>query len=574
MAEACDWSITKIPGCWTIDVEIMKIGKWKLWGRKKKSEREPGRDLSQHASFPTGGSSYGHRRYNPLITIHYDGEKNPGELGVIKRYIPEYRALRYRAWQAYMESDVIQAAVETYASWVIGSGLKPQISPVSEILENRGIGIDNLAFSAQAERQFNMWLNSRTSTYNNESSLAFKMQETFKNNFLSGDTLVVLLVNEGRLSVQCIDAEKLYSPILGGEVSAAKRRGNKLVHGVEIDPQGKHVAYYVWEDNEHRRIEAFSRETGMRMAYLVYGGKYKYDNVRGIPRISSILEAAKKLDRYKEAAVGGAEERAKIAYFIEHRQGSNEENPMIDNVRSGLPLNREIDGAPNDPIDEGIKLQQKITSTTGKSAFNMPLESTIKAMESEMELGFRDFFMSNLQPLYAAVGIPIEVALKKFDNNFSSSRASLKMWEHNIKSERNDFSFHFLGPIYQLWLLLEDIRGDISAPGLFNAMAVTNDMTLIEAYTKIRFNGPSVPHVDPMKEVKAEREKLGPKGRDVPLTTPQEAIKNLGGEDIDMVKEAFEREIEGFEVTEAMPEANDTPEEDEDNEEPELSIAN
>lgn len=553
----------------------MKLGRWRIFGRKKKAtEREPGLDLSTEATFPTGGSSYGHRHYRPIVTLSYDGEKNPGELGIIKRYIPDYRALRHRAWQAYMESDIIQSVVDSYLNWVIGAGLKPQVTPVKEILDEKNIEIEPDEFSKQVERQFNLWFNSKSSTYNGETSLSQKIHEIEKNVFLAGDTLIVLLVENGRLQVQCIDGEKVTSPILGGEVTAAKNRGNKLIHGVEVDQQGRHVAYYVWDGKEHKRIEAFSQDTGLRMAYLVYGTRYKYDNVRGIPRISAILEAAKKIDRYKEAAVGGAEERAKIAYFIEHRVGSTGENPLRDNVRSGLPLNRRIDGAQNDPIDDGVKLQQKITSTTGKSAFNLPLEATIKSMDSEMEIGFKDFFHTNLEPLYASIGIPIEVGLKKFENNFSSSRASLKMWENTMKVERESLAFHLLNPIYKMWLILEDIRGDINAPGLFNALVVTMDETLVEAYTKIKFNGPAVPHVDPVKEVKAEREKLGPKGKDVPLTTPQESAKNLGGGDIDIIKEGFEREIEGFEVAEPIIEEEEPETPEEETEESGLSIAN
>lgn len=518
--------------------------------RKKTVEREPGRNLSQEASFPTGGSSYGHRHYRPIVTLTYDGEKNPGELGVIKRYIPDYRALRLRSWQAYAESDIVQAVIESYVDWVIGEGLTPQVKPQQEILEQRGISL-NEDFAAEVEMNFKLFLNSRTSVYNQETNLMNKMREAMRNAKISGDTLVVLNVDEDNgLSVRCYDGEHILAPILGGEQTAAKNRGNKIIHGVEVDPGGKHIAYYLWDGKENKRIPAFDPVTGMRIAWLVYGHKLRYDHVRGVPLIMAVLESVKKLDRYKEAMVGGAEERAKIAYQIVHQEGSNEENPLVDNVRSSLPLNRRIDGAANDPIDDGIKLQQKIASTVGKSVFNMPLQSELKALESEVEFSFKDFFTTNVMALTAAVGVPIEVVLKKFEDSFSSSRAALKMWEHKMKIERSDFSFHFNHQIYQMWLVLADIRGDINAPGLFRSVAIEKDTMLFEAYTKIKFNGPTVPHVDPMKEVKAEREKLGPKGVNVPLTTPQEAATNLGGGDIDLIKEGFEKQTEGFEPPE------------------------
>lgn len=535
--------------------------KFNLFSRKKSVEREPGTSLSQpmQASFPTGGSSYGHRQYTPIVTIRHDGEKNPGELGVIKRYLPDYRGLRLRSQQAYVESDVVQAIIESYIDWVIGEGLVPQVKPDDEILRDKGVSINVQEFAQQVERNFKLFLNSRSSIFNEETNLSLKMREVMRNALVGGDTLVVMNVDESNdLSIRCYDGEHVYTPILGREQSSARARGNKIIHGVEVDVNQKHVAYYIYDGKDSKRIPAIDPVTGMRIAYLVYGRKLKYDHVRGVPLIMAILESVKKLDRYKEAMVSGSEERAKIAYQIVHRQGSTEENPLADNVRSALPLNRRIDGASRDPIDDGIKLEQKVASTVGRSVFNMPLESELKALVSDVEFSFKDFFSTNLLPLCAAVGIPVEVAMKKFENNFSSSRASLKMWEHTMKISRTDFSFHFNHLIYQMWLVLADIKGEINAPGLFQAIAMDKDRMLFEAYTKIKFNGPTVPHVDPMKEVKAEREKLGPLAKNVPLTTPQEAATTLGGGDIDMIKEGFEQQSEGFETADPEPSDGNT----------------
>lgn len=541
-----------------------------LFKRKKKPIERPAEDVQQNApvdspystssshymeasSFPTGGSSYGSRQYTPVVSIRYDGEKTPGELGVIKRYYPDYRALRLRSYQAYAESDIVQAVVESHIDWVVGKGLRPQISPDRETLEEKGVGIDVEQFSRQVERQYKLYINSRKSIYDEETNLSLKMREVLRQTLLGGDSLVVLNVDEfNNLSVKCYDGEYVYSPMLGGEQQDARRRGNELSYGVEMEPSGKHVAYYLWDGTQHRRVLAYDPNTGMRMAYLVYSRKLRYDNTRGIPLIMAILESVKKMDRYKESMLAGAEERAKIAYQIVHREGSTEENPVIDSIRSALPLNERIDGAPNDRFNDGIKLQNKIASTTGRSVFNMPLESELKSLVSDVEFSFKDFFETNLLPLCAAVGTPVEVAMKKFENNFSSSRGALQMWGHSMNISRYDFSFHFNEPIYKTWLMLADIKGDINAPGLFESIAINNDFILYEAYTKIAFIGPAVPHVDPVKEAKAEREKLGPLGKNIPLTTPQEAATNLGGGDIDVIKENFEQQSEGFEVPEPV----------------------
>ncbi len=64
-----------------------------------------------------------------------------------------------------------------------------------------------------------------------------------------------------------------------------------------------------------------------------------------------------------------------------------------------------------------------------------------------------------------------------------------------------------------------------------------------ESYEKMRMTGPHFPHIDPLKEVKAEREKLGALGKNIPLTTAELATEALGGGDSDSNIEQFSDEV-------------------------------
>ena len=70
------------------------------------------------------------------------------------------------------------------------------------------------------------------------------------------------------------------------------------------------------------------------------------------------------------------------------------------------------------------------------------------------------------------------------------------------------------------------LQNNIKLPGLVNAIQ-SNNFYVVEAYKNSRFIGTSVPHIDPVKEVKAERLKLGDQGRNLPLTTAEQATENL-----------------------------------------------
>jgi len=506
----------------------------------------------QAGVFSTGGFDNSGFNDQHLFTFSYTGEKNPGEMGAIKRYRINYRALRARSWQAFLDSDAAQAVMKKFTSWIIGGGLKIQANPVTGILADNGITVPD-GMIKQIEDRFRLYSDSKTASFDNQMTLHQLAFEAEKNTTVAGDVLAIMRVEKGRLTTQLVDGDHVFTPMIGSkELLVAKNNGNRIKHGVELDKNNRHVAYFVrLSDGTFERVVA-SDPRGRQQAFLIYGTRYRLDNVRGIPLMSAGLEVIKKLDRYKEAAVGGAEERAKIALFIEHDMGGTGENPFTKNIRSSLNLNKDIPGANADVSQHGQKAAELIAATTQKQAFNLPPGATIKAPSSDMELGFNEFFMTNFQVFCAAVEIPIEVALSKYDSNFSASRAALKEWEHTIFTKRKDFVIGFYEEIYRRWFLLENQRGDIEAPGLFESFR--RDRMLFEAYTKARFIGANVPHIDPLKEVKAVRAKLGALGKDIPLTTADQATEELSEGDFDSNMIIFSEELKTKETLIPTPE--------------------
>jgi len=123
---------------------------------------------------------------------------------------------------------------------------------------------------------------------------------------------------------------------------------------------------------------------------------------------------------------------------------------------------------------------------------------------------------------YASLGIPYEVALLVFQNNFSASRASLKMFEMILKYLRKHVIIDgFYQIVYKQFFELECLKGDIDAPGF---LALQNDDGFLDnAYTKAKFIGAQIPHIDETKEVNAVLSKL--KGG---LTSFEQALESLG----------------------------------------------
>ncbi len=480
-------------------------------------------------------------RYNPIVSISYDGEKNPGAIGTIKRFILDHPALRERAWQSYLESEISQTVIKRFITWIIGSGLRLQSEPMESQLN--GVEIDREVFTNAVEDRFKLFAGSLMSTQNQQTNLHSQAAECLKNAILAGDCLCILRVRSGRVTSELVDGSQVQTPILDAKLMRdADRRGNIIRDGIELNDRQEHVAYYVRSSfREYQRIRAKGERTGTRMAFLVVGLRYRIKNVRGIPLISAVMELLSKLERYRESTVGSAEERQKIPYFIEHGQSSTGENPLRKTIANSIGLNRALQN--DDSTVEARKSANLIAATTDKQVFNLPVDTTIKHLGVGPEANFKDFYIPNVNMVCAAIEIPPEVALSKYDSNFSSSRAALKDWEHTAFTKRENFAFQFYKPIYQLWLEVEAANGLINAPGFLEARR-RRDWMFIEALLYCRFTGVGVPHIDPLKEVLAERQKLGPLGANAPLTTIERSTEVLNSGDFNSNIEKFSDEVQ------------------------------
>lgn len=454
----------------------------------------------------------------------FDGEKNLGEIGPATHYILDHARLRIRSYQAYLESDLAQTIINKYCSWIVDTGLKLDADPAVNIIENAGIKFDSEKFNNVVESRFHVWAKSKKSSFDGMRSFYEVSKEAFKNAKIGGDVLVVLTYKNGAVRVRLIDGAHIGTPL-----GHTARKGKKIVDGIELSSTGEHVAYWVQTKTlKYERIPARSKSTGLITAFMVYGQRYRLDSHRGFPVIATSLETIKKIERYKEAAVGSAEERQKIVYQVVHNQFSDGESPFLQGLAEASGLGDETSNQDLPRDEYGEQLANKVSATTNKQAFNLPIGSKMEALESKNELFFKEFYSTNADIICGAIGIPPNVAFSIYNDSFSASRAATKDWEHTMHVERDDFQTQFLQNVYNFWLYTEIMFGNISAPGFIDAIR-SNDFMLVESYLCARFTGSMFPHIDPLKEVKAERAKLGSSADHIPLTTIESATSFLNG---------------------------------------------
>lgn len=485
----------------------------------------------------------GNGTYTNIMTLSYSGEKNLGEMGPAIDYRLDYGMLRLRSWQSQLESDVCKTVIKRFVTWVVGEGLKLQSEPQIDVLGMEGITINKQDFSKIVEARFSLFKKSKSADYSEMSNIDIIAANAFKNAIIGGDVLVIQRFDGKNITVQLIDGSHIQSPYIGDSYFAtATSNGNTILNGIEINPKGKHIAYYIrtyspnGTFNKYERIDARSKSNGLQTAFLVYGSKHRLDNLRGLPLLAACLETAKKMERYKEAVLGLAEEVAKTVYQVTHQAYSDGSNPLQDRLAKASGFDLDKPEIASDLL--GQKIADSVAATTNKQAVNMPVGAELKAVKNDTPIMFRDFYQVNTDLLCATVGIPPNVAMSKYDDSFSASRAAIKDWEHTLMVERRNFAFEFYDPIYQFWLDVQILQNKIQAPGYLMARA-SNDTMILDAYRKNRWVGSQVPHIDPVKEVKAEREKLGKAAEAIPLTTVERATEVLNGGESDSNIEQF-----------------------------------
>ena len=513
------------------------------WTLTKKSDIEMMKSEIQQLKSDFMPSGWSGANMQPLV---YDGEKTPYELGTPINIRLDYQTLRMRSWESYLTSDIIQNAIKKYILWIVGAGLKLQAKPVEQVLKKYNVNVDESVldeFMADAESQFRLYAELKESTYSMEHNLHDEAAEALKNALMAGDVLCLLRTTNKRVNIETIDGKNVRTPIMSDWQEKARARGNVIVDGVEINPKGQHVAYYVMQaDLTYKRVMAYGSKSGKRQAWLMYGLKYKKSDVRGMALLTAVLETAASMDRYKDATLKAAEENAKIPLTIEHEAYSDGSNPFADQIKEAFGKGKGV-ATETSTADCDVPAR-KIAQTTNKQVYNLTQGARLKRHSGSTDANFAGYYGVNADIVYATIGMPPEVGLDKFGGAYSGSRAALKSWEYKMFVDRIvTLKRQFYGPFYVYWLDVQVLLNFIQAPGYIDALMKNNYMVL-GAYRNNRFIGPTVPHIDPVKEVTAERLKLGDAFKYVPLSDAEQAMERLNTGDYEIVIKKAEKEYE------------------------------
>jgi capsid protein len=253
-----------------------------------------------------------------IISSIFDGDKFSGSFGTTKSYdYVDYYTLRKRSVQLFEENHYAKGIIERIIQNEIHKGLQLEASPIPKI-----IGLledETINWAEDIETDWQLWSeDAQQVDWLQSKNLGQLQADARMTAMLSGDALIVLRSNQktGLPQIEIIDGSNIVSPI-----GYVPRNGNKIVYGVEIDQNKRHVAYHVQiQDNngvwDYKRIPCWGEKSGRRISWMIYGGRKRIDQIRGIPILGCILYALKEIDRYKDAELRAATLNAIIPLFV------------------------------------------------------------------------------------------------------------------------------------------------------------------------------------------------------------------------------------------------------------------
>lgn len=421
------------------------------------------------------------------------GDKYHGGFGPTQLYAVDYYTLQERSGQLFRENIYARGLIRRFVTNEINTGLSLECIPDADIL---GIDEETLAdWSENTENRFAIYArNPELCDWERRRTYGQIQRELRQESLIDGDMLVVLHQSARYKlpQIQLISGKNVQSPL-----TAEPKNGNSIEYGVERDKDGRHVAYHVLqEDNSTVRIPAFGRNSGRRIAWLVYGTDKRMGDVRGEPLLSIILQSLKEIDRYRDAALRKATINSILAMFIEkneERMGTNpisggavrkdQVTPVDDtNTERRFNVTQHIPGM----VIEELQVGEKPTphSTAGTDVNFGPFESAVIAAIAWVH------------------ETPPEILKLSFSSNYSASAAAINEYRMYLNLQRMKFGETVCSPIYVEWLLSEILLNKLDAPGFLEAWNNASQYDIYGAWIASDWTGAIKPATDLVKQTK------------------------------------------------------------------------
>ena len=440
--------------------------------------------------------------------------------------------LRKRARDLYAGGGLARSGPNTMTTNVVGWGIKPKPKIDGEMLQLSDEARDE--WERNTLREFQLWAESPMCDAERQQNFYGLQELAFLSMLVSGDCFALFGMKENKrtpyqTTLRILEADRIGTPDSNGESQIKELDGGgRIVDGVELDKEGAVVRYYITsrhplsQENSseitYTPIEAFGSDTGYPNILHIMTHE-RPEQRRGVPFVSACIEYLKQFDRYLTAELAAQVVSAMLTAFI-----TNEN----DGTSVGL----------EDAVDEDEKVTESELNLELRpgAIYDLPPGKSIETVNPlRQNTAFQGFVETFEILIGSGQNIPKEVLIHKYDSNYTASRSALLDFWKTVRVYRSKFNQMFNQQVWEMWLSEAVATGRVEAPGFFE------DPAIRRAWCGCMWNGVTMGHVDPRKEVEAAIMRINHN-----LSTEEQEAAEYNGNDWAEVIRQRRKEIEAM----------------------------
>ncbi len=457
------------------------------------------------------------------------GAKWPGGMSShINRLHINHFASRMNAREIMHDVPQARAIVERYADSVVDIGIKVEPTPDADIL---GITPEQAeAWSENTGKRFDLWARSKKSHRSRLITFyqAQRMYEIFQHR--DNDIFVRLHYSPERdvsnpLQFQFIDPNQIR-----GYAYTNNYMEYVQSDGIIRDARGRETHYKIWIQNptegmnkgKFKDVTIPARGAKSGRIFMLHGFSAEYAGQgRGYSRLSHALQDLENITDFTSAQLKKAINQSSMVGFISPSENNPASNPFEDmpaGPQKVIVGDTEFTVRETEALDF-CDIPEAATRTPGSAMIaNLKEGEEIKFLDNTAPTEtFETFVDTIMSHLSSSMGIPLEVVLMKFNQNYSASRAALILFWRVANIWQQEMDADFIAPTYEMWLSEEIASGFIQAPGW-------SDPLFRDAWLMHSLITAPMPNIDPMKTAKADETYVG-----MGATTLDRIARDLNG---------------------------------------------
>jgi capsid protein len=452
---------------------------------------------------------------------------------------------------AYHDTPQAHALVNRYADTVADTGLRLEAAPKAGIL---GLTQEEAEVWAQdIEARYDLYMRDKKQ-HRSETITGYQSQRLYQIQQHRDNDIFIRFYYSRDTSLQ--------SPVQFEFIDPDQIRGDAFTStygimgkedGIKRDNRGREIEYKVWirdNDNNFKNVEIPARSKKTGRVFMLHGFSQDYAGQgRGFSRLHFALQEFQNITDFTTAQIKKAINESSLFMSIENKE-LDPSNPMATIASDygsgpaaeqfGSSATQESDTSVDDSsrLPQCYELPEATLNVPGSTVVaNLQRGDTLKEFgKSAPAESFDKFVDAFTGFLSAGTGMPLEVLLMKFNENFSASRGALLLFWRVVLIWREEMAADFLNILYEMWLSEEIASGRVKAPGW-------SDPRLRAAWKNAEWIGAPAPDIDPSKTSKARKDNI-----EMGITSVSREARGLNGSDAKTNKEKLRKELEDFPV--------------------------